>query len=39
MLRRSLMAGGLVMATGSSLTHIAQAQSGKPMLAFMGHEL
>jgi len=39
MLRRSLMAGGLVTATGSSLTRVARARSGKPMLVFMGHEL
>lgn len=39
MLRRSLVIGGLAMATGSSLARIAQAQSGKPMLVFMGHEL
>ncbi len=31
--RRSVMVGGLVMA------RIAQAQSGKPMLVFVGHEL
>ena len=36
--RRSVMAGGLVMATASSLTRIAHAQSGKPMLVFVGHE-
>ena len=39
MFRRSLMVGGLVVATASSLTRIAQAQSGKPMLVFVGHEL
>ena len=37
--RRSLMVGGLAMATLPSLTRIAQAQSGKPMLVFVGHEL
>lgn len=37
--RRSVMMGGLVMATASSLTRIARAQSGKPMLVFVGHEL
>jgi elongation factor G len=37
--RRSLMVGGLVTAAASSLTRIAQAQSGKPMLVFVGHEL
>ena len=36
--RRSMMVGGLVMATASSSTRIAQAQSGKPMLVFVGHE-
>ena len=37
--RRSMMVGGLVMAAASSLTRIAQAQSGKSMLVFVGHEL
>jgi len=37
--RRSMMVGGLVMATASSLTRIEHAQSGKPMLVFVGHEL
>ena len=37
--RRSVMAGGLAMAATSSLTGIVQAQSGKPMLVFVGHEL
>ena len=37
--RRSLMAGGLAMAAAPSLTGIAQADSGKPMLVFVGHEL
>ncbi len=37
--RRSMMVGGLAMATAPSLTRIAQAQSGKPMLVFVGHEL
>ena len=37
--RRSLMVGGLVMATAPSLARIAQAQSGQPMLVFVGHEL
>ena len=37
--RRSLMVGGLAMAAASSVTHIAQAQTGKPMLVFVGHEL
>jgi hypothetical protein len=37
--RRSMMVGGLVMATASSLTRIVHAQSGKPMLVFVGHEL
>ena len=37
--RRSLMMGGLTMATASSVTRIAQAQSGRPMLVFVGHEL
>jgi len=37
--RRSLMVGGLVMATASSLARVAQAQSGRPMLVFVGHEL
>jgi hypothetical protein len=33
------MAAGLVAATAPSLAGIAQAQSGKPMLVFVGHEL
>jgi hypothetical protein len=37
--RRSLMAGGLVMAAASSLTRVANAQSGRPTLVFVGHEL
>ena len=36
--RRSVMTAGLVMATASSLTRIARAQGGKPMLVFVGHE-
>ena len=37
--RRSLMVGGLAMVTAPSLNGIAQAQSGRPMLVFVGHEL
>ena len=37
--RRSLMAGGLAMAAAPSWIGIAQAQSGRPMLVFVGHEL
>lgn len=37
--RRSLMVGGLVMATASSLTGAVMAQAGRPMLVFVGHEL
>jgi hypothetical protein len=37
--RRSVMVGGLAMATAPSLARVAQAQSGKPMLVFVGHEL
>jgi len=37
--RRSVMVGGLMMATASSLTRFATAQSGRPMLVFVGHEL
>lgn len=37
--RRSLMAGGLAMAAASSLTRVANAQSGRPTLVFVGHEL
>jgi hypothetical protein len=36
--RRSVLAGGLAMATAPALARIAQAQSGKPMLVFVGHE-
>jgi len=37
--RRSVMMAGLAMAGAASSTGIAQAQSGKPMLVFVGHEL
>lgn len=37
--RRSLMAGGLVMAAAPSLARVAHAQVGRPMLVFVGHEL
>jgi hypothetical protein len=37
--RRSVMMGGLATAAASSLTGVALAQSGKPMLVFVGHEL
>ncbi|WP_255560294.1 hypothetical protein [Reyranella humidisoli] len=37
--RRSLMVGGLVMASASSLTRVANAQAGRPTLVFVGHEL
>jgi hypothetical protein len=37
--RRSLTMGGLLLTAASSLPRIAQAQAGKPMLVFMGHEL
>lgn len=37
--RRSLMVGGLVTAAASSLARVATAQSGRPMLVFVGHEL
>ncbi len=37
--RRSVMAGGLAMAAVPSLARVAQAQPGKPMLVFVGHEL
>ena len=37
--RRSLMVGGLALAAASSLTRVAVAQSGRPMLVFVGHEL
>ena len=37
--RRSLMVGGLAMAAVPSLTGTVLAQSGKPMLVFVGHEL
>ena len=37
--RRFVMAGGLMMAGAVSSTGIAQAQSNKPMLVFVGHEL
>ena len=37
--RRSVMMGGLVTAAASSLTRVATAQSGRPMLVFVGHEL
>jgi len=37
--RRSALVGGVVMAAVSSLTRVATAQSGRPMLVFVGHEL
>ena len=37
--RRSLMVGGVAIAAASSMTRIAQAEAGKPMLVFVGHEL
>ncbi len=37
--RRSVMMGGLAMATASSLTRAALAQAGRPTLVFVGHEL
>ena len=37
--RRSVMAGGLAMATTSSLAPIAMAQAGRPTMVFIGHEL
>jgi hypothetical protein len=36
--RRSVLVSGLSMAAAPSLARIAQAQSGKPMLVFVGHE-
>jgi len=33
------MAGGLAMAAAASLTRVANAQSGRPTLVFVGHEL
>jgi hypothetical protein len=35
--RRSLMVGGLVTAA-SSMTRVALAEAGRPMLVFVGHE-
>jgi hypothetical protein len=37
--RRSVMMAGLALAGAASSTRIALAQSGKPMLVFVGHEL
>ncbi len=37
--RRSVMMGGLALATASSLTRVALAQAGRPTLVFVGHEL
>jgi len=37
--RRSVVMGGLAMATASSLARVAQADTGRPTLVFMGHEL
>jgi hypothetical protein len=36
--RRSVMVGGLATAAALSSTRVALAQSGKPMLVFVGHE-
>ena len=37
--RRSAMVAGLATAAASSLARVAVAQSGRPMLVFVGHEL
>ncbi|MFO1081225.1 MAG: hypothetical protein U1E23_11455 [Reyranellaceae bacterium] len=37
--RRTVMATGLAMAGVASSAGIARAQSGKPMMVFVGHEL
>ena len=37
--RRSLMVGGLAMATAPSLARVASAQAGRLTLVFVGHEL
>ncbi len=37
--RRSLVAGGLALASAASFARIGQAQGGRPMLVFVGHEL
>jgi len=37
--RRSVMVAGLAIAAAPSLVRIAHAQSGQPMLVFVGHEL
>lgn len=37
--RRSLMVGSLAMAAAPSLARVATAQSGRPVLVFVGHEL
>ncbi len=36
--RRSLMVGGLAAAAAASLARVAQAQSGRPMLVFVGDQ-
>ena len=36
--RRSVMVGGLAMASASSLAGVANAQAGRPTLVFVGHE-
>ncbi len=37
--RRSVVTGGLAMATASSFAPIAMAQAGRATMVFMGHEL
>jgi len=37
--RRSVMMGGLAMATASSMARVATAEAGRPTLVFVGHEL
>lgn len=37
--RRSVMVGGLATAAASSVVRAGRAETGKPMLVFVGHEL
>ena len=37
--RRSLTVGGLALAAASPWTRIGRAETGRPMLVFVGHEL
>jgi len=37
--RRSVIVGGLLTTVASSVTRVATAEAGRPILVFVGHEL